>query len=70
MAIPKKEYRKQGFRDALFNRWTDGRSPIEQRISILSHIRDIPYAIVPEWLDSDDIIRMMIIETPVTSLDV
>ncbi|MDD1728196.1 MAG: hypothetical protein LUQ50_03890 [Methanospirillum sp.] len=62
MAIPKKEDSNQKFRDALLHRWTDGRSPIEQRISIFSHIRDIPYAIVPEWLDSDDIIRMMITE--------
>ncbi len=48
------------FRLDLFTGWTCGLSPVEQRISIFSHIRDIPYAIVPEWLGKDDIIRMMI----------
>jgi len=48
------------FRDDLFTGWTCGLSPVEQRISIFSHIRDIPYAIVPEWLGTDDIIKMMI----------
>ena len=53
---------KKQFRKDLLIRWTDGLSPTEQRISIFSHIRDIPYAIIPEWRESDDIIRMMISE--------
>nr|WP_319539541.1 hypothetical protein [uncultured Methanospirillum sp.] len=52
--------RSDQFREDLFTGWTRGLSPVEQRISIFSHIRDIPYAIVPEWLGTDDIIRMMI----------
>jgi len=48
------------FREDLFTKWTHGLSPVEQRISIFSHIRDIPYAIVPEWVGTDNLIKMMI----------
>lgn len=47
-------------RQLLFIRLTKGLDPIQQRISIFSHIRDIPYAIVPEWRNADDIITLMI----------
>lgn len=51
------------FRQILFDKWTVGLSQVEQRVSIFSHIRDIPYAIVPEWRDlDDDIIRLMVTE--------
>jgi transglutaminase-like putative cysteine protease len=36
--------------------------PVQQRISVFTHIRDIPYAIIPGWRNSDTIIRMMISE--------
>lgn len=51
---------KEQFREALLARWTEGLSPIDQRISIFSHIRDIPYGLVSEWKDTDDLVRMMI----------
>ena len=36
-----------------FNAWTKGHSAEEARISVFEHIRDIPYAIVPELRDPD-----------------
>ncbi|MDD1724603.1 MAG: hypothetical protein LUQ07_05695 [Methanospirillum sp.] len=53
---------EERFRQSLFTRWTAGLSPVDQRISIFSHIRDIPYAIVSEWRNTDDIIRLMVTE--------
>ena len=35
----------------IFMEWTQGKSPKEARISVFEHIRDIPYAIVPELRD-------------------
>lgn len=46
----------------LLSEWTGGLDPLQQRISIFTHIRDIPYAIVPEWRDGTQIIRRMIEE--------
>lgn len=34
-----------------FDEWTKGKRPREARISVFEHIRDIPYAIVPELRD-------------------
>lgn len=34
-----------------FAEWTQGKSPREARISVFEHIRDIPYALVPELRD-------------------
>ena len=34
-----------------FRDWTQGKSPAEARIAVFKHIRDIPYAIVPELRD-------------------
>lgn len=48
------------FMKELFAGWTTGLDPLQQRISIFSHIRDIPYAIVPEWRDSKDVIQKMV----------
>lgn len=53
---------EERFRQSLFLRWIAGLSPVDQRISIFSRIRDIPYAIVPEWRGTDDIIRLMVTE--------
>jgi len=36
-----------------FNEWTKGLELEEARISIFNHIRDIPYAIVPEFRDPE-----------------
>lgn len=37
--------------DKKFSEWTKGLEPKEARISIFNHIRNIPYAIVPEFRD-------------------
>ncbi len=37
--------------DKKFKEWTKGRDPQQARISIFNHIRDIPYAVVPELMD-------------------
>jgi len=34
--------------DQKFREWTEEKSPVEARVSIFEHIRDIPYAIDPE----------------------
>ncbi len=34
-----------------FDEWTAGKEPKEARISVYGHIRDIPYAIIPELRD-------------------
>lgn len=47
---------------SLLQEWTKGLLKEESLISVFTHIRDIPYAIVPEWNDSDDIIRRMVTE--------
>lgn len=36
---------------AKFSQWTSGLGPKEARVSVFEHIRDIPYAIVPELRD-------------------
>lgn len=44
-----------------FNQWTQGKSPLEARVSIYERIRDIPYAIIPELIDPErytDILRV------------
>ena len=50
------------FLETLYLQWTYGLSPVEKRISIFSRIRDIPYAIVSEWVDSKDLMKLMIEE--------
>ncbi|MDD4183445.1 MAG: hypothetical protein PHT53_06465 [Candidatus Omnitrophica bacterium] len=39
--------------DKKFSEWTKGLEPKETRISVFTHIRDIPYAIVPQFRDPD-----------------
>lgn len=39
--------------DKKFNEWTKGLEGEEARLSIYNHIRDIPYAIVPEFRNPD-----------------
>lgn len=34
-----------------FNEWTDGLKPLEQRISVYEHIRDIPYKLITKLYD-------------------
>jgi hypothetical protein len=33
--------------------WTAGRGPVQARISVYERVRDIPYAVVPELIDSE-----------------
>jgi len=35
-----------------FRAWTAGKDPVQSRIAIFENIRDIPYAVVPELIDS------------------
>ena len=37
--------------DEKFNEWTQGLDPVQARISVFRHIRDIPYAVVPSIMD-------------------
>jgi len=37
-----------------FIEWTAGKNPVESRISIYEHIRDIPYAVIPEISNADN----------------
>jgi len=34
-----------------YKEWTDGLKPVESRISLYKHVRDIPYAIIPALRD-------------------
>ncbi len=45
---------------SLVSHWTEGLKAEQRVISIFTHIRDIPYAIMPEWREPDDIISLMI----------
>ncbi len=47
--------------DEKFGEWTRGKDAIQSRVSIFEKIRNIPYAIVPELIDSQryiDILRL------------
>jgi len=37
--------------DNKFNEWTQGLDPLQARISVFRHVRDIPYAVVPSIMD-------------------
>lgn len=39
--------------DETFNQWTHGKDAVAARISIFEHIREIPYAVVPDLIDSE-----------------
>lgn len=53
---------EEEFRKSLLKKWIRDLSPLDSRISVFTHIRDIPYAIIPEWKSADDTIRMMVME--------
>ncbi len=43
---------------AKFNQWTQGKNSLEARVGIYNNIRDIPYAIIPELVDSEKYIKI------------
>jgi len=45
--------------DKTFKRWTEGTDPLRARIAIYEKIRDIPYAVVPELIDSEKYIKIL-----------
>jgi hypothetical protein len=59
MAEKSDNLQRERFYERLFAEWSEGLTPLESRVAIFSHIRDIPYAIIPEWQGSD-LVRMMI----------
>jgi len=42
-----------------FNQWAQGKSAIQARVSIYERIRDIPYAVIPELIDSERYIEIL-----------
>ena len=42
-----------------FNQWAQGKSTVEARVSIYERIRDIPYAVIPELIDSERYIEIL-----------
>jgi len=47
--------------DREFREWVDGKSPVQARVAVFEKIRDIPYAVIPELIDSRryvDILKM------------
>ena len=40
--------------DKKFREWTEGKTPLQARISIFEKIRDIPYAIIPKLISADN----------------
>ncbi len=38
--------------DDKFRQWTRGKNPVQARISVYEKIRDIPYAVLPDLIDS------------------
>jgi hypothetical protein len=43
---------------AKFNQWTQGKNSLEARVGIYNNIRDLPYAIIPELVDSEKYIKI------------
>lgn len=39
--------------DRCFYQWVEGKDPVGARITIFEKIRDIPYAVIPELIDSE-----------------
>jgi hypothetical protein len=39
--------------DEKFAQWTEGKNPVQARVSIYEKVRDIPYAVVPELNDTE-----------------
>jgi len=47
--------------DEKFRQWTAGKDAVQARISIFEHVRDIPYAVLPDLIDAEryiDILRL------------
>jgi hypothetical protein len=42
-----------------FNQWAQGKSTVEARVSIYERIRDIPYAVIPELIDSERYVEIL-----------
>jgi len=42
-----------------FHQWAQGKSTVEARVSIYERIRDIPYAVIPELIDSERYIEIL-----------
>ena len=42
-----------------FREWTQGEKPREARIAIFNHIRDIPYAVIPELNDVRNYVKIL-----------
>jgi hypothetical protein len=35
-----------------FRDWVDGKNPVQARIAVFEKVRDVPYAVIPELIDS------------------
>ena len=42
------------FLEEIFRQWTAGKDAVQARISIYENIRDIPYAVLPELINTDN----------------
>jgi len=42
-----------------FREWTQGRNPLEARINVYQKIRDIPYAVIPDLIDSQYYVNIL-----------
>jgi hypothetical protein len=45
--------------DRAFHEWTLGMDPVRARISIFEHVRDIPYAVIPDLIDSKRYVNIL-----------
>ncbi len=39
--------------------WTQGKTPVQARLSVYQHIRDIPYAVIPELNDTERYLEIL-----------
>ena len=46
--------RTDSFLEETFRQWTAGKDAIQSRISVYEHVRDIPYAVIPELIGPDN----------------
>lgn len=47
--------------DDKFRQWTQGKDPVQARISVYEKVRDIPYAVLPDLIDAEryvDILKL------------
>ena len=45
--------------DEKLREWTEGKDPVQSRVSIYERIRDIPYAVVPDLIDAERYIDIL-----------